>query len=40
MEKIVKISAQSKDKLELFVATLKEVAKDMQVKVKPVPKDK
>jgi len=40
MEKIVKISAQSKEKLALFVATLKEVAKDMQVKVKPVPKDK
>ena len=40
MEKIVKISAQSKEKLALFVATLKEVSKDMQVKVKPVPKDK
>tara|TARA_R100000742_G_C4245404_1_gene64422 strand:+ start:365 stop:487 length:123 start_codon:yes stop_codon:yes gene_type:complete len=39
MEKIVKISAQSKEKLALFIATLKEVAKDMKVKVKPMLKD-
>ena len=40
MEKIVKISAKDREKLALFLATLKEVAKDMSVKVKPLPKDR
>tara|TARA_R100001594_G_scaffold82226_2_gene116725 strand:- start:3097 stop:3219 length:123 start_codon:yes stop_codon:yes gene_type:complete len=40
MEKIIKISARNREKLELFIVTLKEVAKDMEVHVKPLLKDK
>lgn len=33
MEKQIKISAQDRRKLELFLLTLKDVAKDMKIKV-------
>ena len=33
MEKRIKISTKNNEKLELFLLTLKEVAKDMHIKV-------